>query len=196
VAEFLAFYQNRRCSIQCSDFTATLTEDEIVGILTFHVYVVDPLIWKYTSWTLSNLSDRTEEESEETKGDRRLSETEQTRLLRAFYRFQLCCNLFGMGRPKTARRRMESNFDSLNILKSFFCLFEPWEVGEIACIYTFAKEMYIQISDDIRWDVDQDNPKFAYDPRPPTPTGAFNLDCECECLPLSFEIASFQTHEH
>ena len=48
---------------------------------------------------------------------------------------------------------------------------------EIACIYTFAQEKYIQIFRDIRWDVHQENPKFEY------ATGGFDLDCDCECFP-------------
>jgi len=71
VTQFLGSYQDRRCSTQRHDFTARLTEDEVVDILTFHLYFVDPLIRKYTGWTLSNLSDNAEEKSEETDGDRR-----------------------------------------------------------------------------------------------------------------------------
>jgi hypothetical protein len=57
----------------------------------------------------------------------------------------------------------------------FICIFEPWEVEEIACMYTFSKEKYNQIFRDIRWDVHEENPKFA-DQRPPTPVGAFDFD--------------------
>lgn len=60
----------------------------------------------------------------------------------------------------------------------FLDLFEPWEVEEISCIYTFAKERYNQIFNDIRWNVHEENPKFEGQ-RPPTPEGAFDLDNSC-----------------
>lgn len=89
-----------------------------------------------------------------------LSKTEKMRLMRSLYRFQLCCNLFGNGRhgiPQGAR--LETN--EMDILKYFVCIFEPWEVAEICCIYTFSKMKYEQIFDDLSWDVNEGNPKFG-----------------------------------
>ena len=57
-----------------------------------------------------------------------------------------------------------------------------WEVEEIACVCTFAKEMYAQIFHEIRWDVHQDNPKYKGQ-RPPTPPGTFDLDNDCKYFP-------------
>lgn len=178
VAHFLKSYQDRRCSTQRSNFTATLTEDHVVGIVAFHLSVVKHLSRIYTGWALANLSDKTEDQTEEPQGDRPLSKTEETRLFRAFYRFQLCCNLFGKGRHKTLQAHI-IDFDSLDILDNFFCLFEPWEVEEIACIYTFAEDKYRQIFHEIVWDVHKENPKFECQ-RPPTPEGAFDLENDCE----------------
>ncbi|KAL3477777.1 hypothetical protein BJX99DRAFT_257149 [Aspergillus californicus] len=59
----------------------------------------------------------------------------------------------------------------------FFVLFEPWEIEELFCVYTFTKAKYNQIFDDIAWDVDEKNPKFDGQ-CPPDPVGAFNLDCD------------------
>lgn len=97
------------------------------------------------------------------------------RLLRALYRFQLCCNLFGKGVDSSRLYFRGLNFDSDDILTIFLCLFEPWEIEEITCIYFFSKEMYHQIFKEIGWDVHPDNPKFDGQ-GPPTPTGAFYLD--------------------
>jgi hypothetical protein len=173
VAHFLESYQNRRCSTQRPNVSATLTEDQTVSILAFHLSVVKPLVWRYTGWTVANLTEKTEDP----QGHKPLSRMEETRLLRAFYRFQLCCNLFGKGRHRTLQGH-RLDFDSLDILKTFFCLFEPWEVEEIACIYTFAKERYTQIFGEIHWDVHKENPKFESQ-CPPTPGGAFDLDNDC-----------------
>lgn len=194
VARFLESYQNRRCSTLGPNFTATLTEDQTVGIIAFHLSVVKPLVRSYSGWALANLTDKTEDTSKDPQGDKPLTKTEETRLLRAFYRFQLCCNLFGKSRHRTLQGH-RLDFDSLDILKIFFCPFEPWEVEEIACIYTFAKEKYIQIFREIRWDVHKENPKYGSQ-RPPTPEGAFDLDDDCEYFPFSFVIALLCRHEH
>lgn len=128
--------------------------------------------------------------SEETKGsldNEPLSEVEETRLLRALYRFQLCCNLFGVGRLRASGefRLSWQRFQPVDILKLFICLFEPWEVEEIACIYAFASEKYDRVFEDIRWDVHEQNPKFEGQ-RPPTPDGAFDFDNSCKFSPVLF----------
>lgn len=194
VTHFLQSYQNRRCSTQPSNFAAKLTEDQAASIVTFHLSVVKPLTRLYHGWALANLTNQTEGKSEDQADDKPLTKTEETRLFRAFYRFQLCCNLFGTGRhrPLLCYRL---DFRSVDILASFFCLFEPWEVEEIVCIYTFAKAKYTEIFQKIRWDVHEENPKFGGQ-RPPTPEGAFDLDNDCEHFPFPFAITLFCRHEH
>ncbi|KOC14192.1 hypothetical protein AFLA70_307g001690 [Aspergillus flavus AF70] len=115
--------------------------DELVDVAAFYFSIVKPLAQYYTRWTLGNLAI----ETDKPRSDEPLSKMEETRLIRALYRFQLCY------------------------------LFEPWEVEEISCIYTFAKERYNQIFNDIRWNVHEENPKFEGQ-RPLTPEGAFDLD--------------------
>ncbi|OAQ67123.1 hypothetical protein VFPPC_08569 [Pochonia chlamydosporia 170] len=103
-----------------------------------------------------------------------LSCTEQTRLMRALYRFQLSCNLFGRGHFASTLQP-PLRFEAVDILSMFLCLFEPWEAEEIGCINMFAKEKYDQVFIDIRRDVHEENPKFD-GRRPPTPEGAFDFD--------------------
>jgi hypothetical protein len=91
VAHFLESCQNRRCSSQRPNVTATLTEDQTVSLVAFHLSVVKPLVWRYTGWTLANLTDKTEDP----QGHKPLSKMEETRQLRAFYRFQLYSSLEG-----------------------------------------------------------------------------------------------------
>ncbi|POR37701.1 Uncharacterized protein TPAR_02102 [Tolypocladium paradoxum] len=165
-------YQERRSSIQTYSIRdENLPEKDLVFMVKFHWFVVAPLARRYTHWALSNLRD---ESTVEFDDDETLSQTEEGRLIRALYRFQLCCTLFGnshLGAPQVTGSR----FESVEILVFFLCLFEPWEVEEIACIYAFAKEKYGQVFGDIKWDVDQTNPKFDGQ-RPPTPNGAFDFD--------------------
>jgi hypothetical protein len=150
---------------------------------TFYFAVIEPLTRNYVDWALTNLS----EETKDSRDNEPLSIAEKTRLLRALYRFQLCCNLFGMGRLRDSGvpQSRSIRFKHVDILKLFICLFEPWEVEETACIYAFAKEKYERIFNDIRWDVHEGNPKFEGQ-RPPTPDGAFDFDNSCKYSYVQF----------
>lgn len=175
VSQFLESYEDRRSSTQYSLLTETLTEDEVVGMAAFHSSIIKPLAQCYARWALANLG----KETRELQSHEPLTRTEERRLMRGLYRFQLCCNLFGVGRYEGGSWRLGMNFQAIDILKTFFCLFEPWEVEEIACIYNFSKEKFDQIFSEIRWDVHEENPKFDGQ-RPPTPEGAFDLDNTCQ----------------
>jgi hypothetical protein len=153
MTQFMKSYGDRRSSTHHSILTEKLTEDEAVGMAAFHSSIIKPLMQYYADWALANLAD----ETGDLQSHEPLSRTEQTRLLRALYRFQECCNLFGVGRYK-ASGHLGFGFWSVDILKIFICIFEPWEVEKIACIYTFSKESFDQIFNDIRWDVNERNP--------------------------------------
>jgi hypothetical protein len=172
VTQFLTSYQNRRCRINYSIVTENFTEDDVLGIVTFYFSIIKPLVRCYTSWAMANLA----HETKDVQSNEPLSRTEEMRLLRSLYRFQLCCNLFGKGSHEPLRSQRE--FESVDILRLFVCLFEPWEIEEVVCIYTFAQEKLDQVFRDIYWDVHEDNPKFDGQ-RPPTPDGAFDLDNYC-----------------
>ncbi|KAI0853035.1 hypothetical protein F5Y00DRAFT_271577 [Daldinia vernicosa] len=147
-----------------------LREHEAVEMAAFHLSIISPLLQHYVGWALGNLAIETGNMTRSIS----LSRVEETRLLRSFYRFQLCCNLFGKGgqRPCT---KQTLGFRPVEILQLFFCLFEPWEVEEISCINTFAQDKYDHIFREISWDVNERNPKFDGQ-RPPTPEGAFDFD--------------------
>lgn len=176
VIQFLKSYKHQRSLTQYSTLTERFAEDDAVGVAAFYSSIIKLLARLYTGWALTNLAD----ETKDVQNHEPLSRTEETRLLRAMYRFQLCCNLFGKGHHGTSLQP-RSGFRSVDILKAFVCIFEPWEVEEIACIYAFSKEKYNQIFNDIRWDVDEKNPKFEGQ-RPPTPEGAFDLENSCKFL--------------
>ncbi|KAI1739682.1 hypothetical protein F4680DRAFT_466195 [Xylaria scruposa] len=170
VSQFLKVYQDQCSSAQYSILTESLTEDAAVGMATFVFSIIKPLVGHYTRWALANLAN----ETGNSHSHEPLSKTEEIRLMRALYRFQLCCNLFGNNHYRTSWQ-IDLRFMSHDILNIFFCIFEPWEVEEIACIHTFVKEKYDQIFRDIYWDVHKENPKFKGQ-RPITPEGAFDLD--------------------
>ena len=103
------------------------------------------------------------------------------RLLRAFYRYQLYCNLFGDS--GTLRSLIESHGhdwdEDRGFFKGFLRIYKSWQVEEFACIHTFAVQKLDRILDEIRWDVHENNPKFDGQ-RPPTPVGSFNFDNDCQ----------------
>ncbi|KAI9780361.1 MAG: hypothetical protein M1839_006784 [Geoglossum umbratile] len=176
VKQFLLSYQDQRASAHNSHFTDRLTEGEAIRMAAFHSTIIKPLARCYVDCTLRNLFDETNGPLD--KG--LLSKAEETRVLRALYRFQLCCNLFGKGRfdaPK-CRQRSRHPFDDSDILKLFFCLFEPWEVEEIVCIYAFAKQTLGYIFGHIRWDVHKENPKYESQGRYHPPVGTFDFDTD------------------
>lgn len=118
--------------------------------------------------------------------DEFLSKTEDMRLVRALYCFQLNCNLLGISRYHSVWDRSRWDFDDdSDIFKLFLCIYESWEIEGIACIYKFAEEELDRIFSDIYHDVHPTNPKVEH--YPPTTTGAFDFDSECQsCIPSPF----------
>jgi hypothetical protein len=179
VAEFLKAYCDRRSSATYSISDEALTENEVVAMVAFHFTVIEPLFERFTIWALGHLAN-------ETGGSphhKPLSTTEEARVMRAMYRFQLCCNLFHERRDQFMQ---PLHLGSIDVVKLFFCLFEPWEVEEVVCIHAFAKNEFDRIFRDIHSDVSQENPRFADQPRPPTPNGAFDFDNACQCTFFAF----------
>ena len=183
IAKFLKAEWDRRTSATNSISDKALTENEVAAMAAFHFTVIEPLLERFTIWALGRLAN-------ETGGlphHKPLSTTEEARIMRAMYRFQLCCNLF---HERRRQFRQPIHLGSIDIVKLFFCLFEPWEVEEMVCIHAFAKDEFDRIFRDIHWDVSQENPRFADQGRPPTPHGAFDFDNRCQCMLLSLLSAS------
>ncbi|KAI9780335.1 MAG: hypothetical protein M1839_006758 [Geoglossum umbratile] len=172
VATFLQSYQDQRASAHKSHFTKYLTEDLAIRMAAFHSSIVMPLAYCYVDWAMTNFPKKLKICRD--RGP--LSKAEETRVLRALYRFQLCCNLFGAGCFDEARAsRTPFEFLGIEILKMFLSLFEPWEVEEMVCIHAFAKKKLKQTFKNIREDVDKWSQKFLGQ-RPPTPPGRFDWD--------------------
>src|SRR5699024_20183 len=93
-----------------------------------------------------------EKETDNPQNYESLSRTEETRLVRALYRFELYCNLLGASHYKFGRQR-RLRFRNMDVLRIFLCMYEPWQVEEIICVYTFAKKVFDQIFNDIRGDL-------------------------------------------
>jgi hypothetical protein len=146
VAEFLSSYRQGQIS------TKHLTEDEAVQVAIFFSTTMRPLLEIYSNSALQML----DKEVGETRMHAPTTRTEKARFIRAMYRFQLCCNLFGRGSHGSAWQQ-GLGFRSNIILEKFISIFEPWEVEEIACVYTFAKMKYEQTFLEVQKGMHRDN---------------------------------------
>lgn len=145
------------------------TVEELIGMAVFYTGTIKPLLRRIPRLLLRNL-----DRSIKVDG---LSRVEQTRILRALYRFQLWCNLYGTSQLACAR---EQTIDPYDILGYFFEVFNPWEIEEISCIYAFFMEMYEKVFADIKWDLDRDSLRFVEWTSTYTPDGSFDLEPFCE----------------
>ncbi|RSM05082.1 hypothetical protein CEP52_006534 [Fusarium oligoseptatum] len=128
VPKFLKDYQSLRSSPDSLSWEQNLTESEMSGLAMFHLSFIQPLIEKYKNWAMTNIANDFEEQKK-TAHAAPLSSTEQLRIMRALYRFQLWCNLFG---------GFSYMCDREGPPYMFFSLYEPWEVEEISSVHLFA----------------------------------------------------------
>lgn len=172
ILEYFGSLTERRCH---SDLTAGLTLNDAIDMVTFYLSVLKPFTRHYSVWALCNLAK--EPEATHTKIDEGLSESEEHRIIRALYRFQLCSNVFGMGPNKDELDlfRKEFQLSDSDILKLLEDLWEPWELEEINCINVFVETKCRAIHDAVTWDFSEKNPRFDDQERPPTPEGAVNI---------------------
>ena len=143
VETFNELYKSQHSSDSYSLLGQGLTPDDIHRMAAFHCSTVSPILRLFTSQALENLAEEAGQPLEEEP----ISSTEQARLRRAFYRFQLTCQLLSHGKFNGRRERTGENEWPIRYLWSFVGMFEPWEIEEIACIHAFAKMKFDQIFD-------------------------------------------------
>lgn len=132
VSQFLESYRAHRSSGEPFMLSEIITKDNAKDMIKFNNETIHPIKFSYQNWAMGNFLG-----SKTPPGPAVLSSTENTRVLRGMYRFQLACNLFG------ARAKWETDRPhTLANLRTFIRMFAPWEVEEIAAIHDFAKEKY------------------------------------------------------
>lgn len=146
-----------------------LTENDAVEMAALYLHSVKPIAELFARWALDNLAKEVGQDGKGNEKEPALSHTEMMRLTRATYRFQLLSQLVDPD-DWTKRNSGERSTQAL------FDILQPWEIEELFSFYEFAEEVYNEILNRIRWDVHPQNPKFDDQGRPPTPTGAFDLD--------------------
>ncbi|KAI1042334.1 hypothetical protein LB505_012315 [Fusarium chuoi] len=169
-------------------------EYEIMSMVSFHSSIIRPLVKHYITWVRPNL--------EGLSSPNEISRTEEQRITRGLYRFQLFYNLFGpakgfasYGGPVSLREE--------EIVPLFLDIYKAWEVEEILCINVFVQAQYLSIFNKVRWDLHPSNPLFDnVRTGPHTPPGAFELfyknDCELRNVPpaivLLIHLAPYDSH--
>ncbi len=176
VAEFLEPYQNRLTFATYSISDEALSFEDVEGLLKFHLTVIEPLIQSYANWALGNFA--TETGLSPHHGP--LSATEEARIVRALYRFELCCNLFHSRRNPLSQ---PFTLSSLDLVRLVFSLYEPWEVEQLVCVHAYARDQFDRVFRAIHSDVKRDHPRFADQSRRVNPHGSFDFDDRCQCPP-------------
>jgi hypothetical protein len=182
--DFLKSYEERRCSSRYSLLREQLTVEEAVGISEFHLRIVLPLAGKFMTQALANLWDLVHPCANAQLLREQLSLTEEMRLLRALYRFQIGCNLFGNGRRHLGDSFGHTTPETLNptqLSYEFFHQFQPWEYEEIACIYAFALTKYQCTIVDIPRSF-RPSRRFKNQREPTPPPPGYGIDPDCESI--------------
>ncbi|RAH58784.1 hypothetical protein BO85DRAFT_519604 [Aspergillus piperis CBS 112811] len=182
ILQFCQSLKERRSSSKFSNLTEDLTREDAKDMMAFHFDVIKPFAKHYAEWALSNLA--MEPEASHTKVDEPLSESEEFRIIRALYRFQICCNLFGLGphQDHVSGDYQDYLFVKTRKISQFLeSLYHPWELEELYCINLFAEEKCTDFIKSIEWDFHEDNPKFDRQGRPCTPDGAINIRTYDDC---------------
>ncbi|KAF5981523.1 hypothetical protein FCOIX_4171 [Fusarium coicis] len=133
------------------------SEDDVVRIASFHTSVIRYLMQEYAVWAHANLEDLSE--------PKELSRTEERRILRGLYRFQIFCGLFGPARGGGYFFDEDSLLNPERMLQLLLNLYEPWEIEEILCINAFVHAKYRAFFEQVKWDLNPENPSFDDDNR-------------------------------
>ena len=193
VNHLLESYSDNR-SLPYSLLEEMLTMDEVISIISFHFSIAMPLAKSNTTRVLNNLAKETWNEPPQSH-DELLSRTEETRLVRSLYRFLLYCNLFGVSHCPNYREHPSREIDDdNNIFERFLYIYEPWEIEEMACAFTFSQQKYGQIFNNIHHDVHGSNPYYGGQ-YPPTPPGAFDFNMECQFYIFSLSVSRIIMHK-
>ncbi|KAG8156539.1 hypothetical protein KVR01_013643 [Diaporthe batatas] len=172
ITDFVDLYGAWRCSGDLATMLKSMSLADVRWLAWFHTLTVKPLAAQFSTWALTNLESAAAKATEDQRMQAEsaslketptcntwpsgLSVTEQRRILRAFYRFEIFCNLFMGDRDEL--------FAHVEIAHVFFPQFGSWEIEEIDCVYMWIKERYGEVVTEIKLDFHPNSSKFADDP--------------------------------
>ncbi|KAK3298957.1 uncharacterized protein B0H64DRAFT_386718 [Chaetomium fimeti] len=153
-------------------------------LAAFHVSVIRPLGRRFAAWALANMArarvtpaggreaGEAEAEAEAVPDPQpTLSRSEEIRVFRTLYRYEIFCHLFG--RNKCGR---DDSFTDDEINEMFLCLFDPWEAEAIGCIDLFMRDKYKDIFEEVKWDLSDENPRYRQPDSDVNPLHSFDID--------------------
>ncbi|ROW13982.1 hypothetical protein VPNG_04093 [Cytospora leucostoma] len=183
VTDFLSLYRAWRSPGGERPTPDMCSLDDLRWMACFHTSIVRPLVSRFVARALARKPGPSSVSSSDSAsflqsdiGDRELSGTESTRLLRALYRLETFCHLFG------GSQYQSSAFMGQVFSPVFFSDFDPWEVEEICCVHDLVKDRYEKIVAEVRWEFDEKNPKFA-DDLSFEPQGSFAIERDYDGTP-------------
>ncbi|KAK4114398.1 hypothetical protein N656DRAFT_767368 [Canariomyces notabilis] len=137
--EFLDDFRQRRDFEAPAALAARLSEKQLIGIIRYHASVIEPLTDRYTAWATATLASPPQELKYELEEWPLTSirDMDRRRIQRAFYHFQLFCNVSG-------RRVSHSSGRSSCIHDPSECwrvltIFPEYQFEAIRCVHTFAR---------------------------------------------------------
>ncbi|KAK1655116.1 hypothetical protein BDP81DRAFT_468400 [Colletotrichum phormii] len=129
--EFMDTYS--RLQSDPGSFRAACTVDDLAEIARFYSSTVEPLKTSfYEEFRCHKRSIWVERED-----SNKLSTTENVRMLRALYHFEIWCSCYGLGSSAVQLLPMTTNIEMLRFMNKHF---EPWEIEELACIYVQTRD--------------------------------------------------------
>ncbi|KAJ8125260.1 hypothetical protein O1611_g8378 [Lasiodiplodia mahajangana] len=163
---FLNSYNNWLKAPDYSPNATSLSPKRIRWMIAYHMSIARPLVRRYSSWALENLRQAAGPKMDTTDDGEgnRLSRSEEIRIFRALYRYETYCHTFSFLSPTHVSFRY--------VGKSFFGLFDPWEVEAIGCMATFIEQQWNAFFDRVQDDMEPE----AYEAR----NGYWNPGVEIE----------------
>ena len=127
-----------------------------------------------------------------------LSENETSRFLRAFYRLQIFCNLFGSRKNHSeeyfpnhrslTKPTLSEAFSHDEMWELFFATMPLWEVEEFACAWVYFRNQWVRVSKEVAPYLSRDGPRFGGIAPGCTPGDCFELHPDgirlipCQCV--------------
>lgn len=139
-------------------------EEECIGIAELY-FTVRRVAERFSRQLLDDVARSTGQPQH-----REPSTMEMLRIIRASYRFDILCRL---ATPDDLNPSYEVRVEDAI---SFFNIIEPWEVDEVLSFCQFAQYIYGRSVDDIKNELQANNPRLDDHYRPTTPEGALPLD--------------------
>ncbi|TRX91146.1 hypothetical protein FHL15_007934 [Xylaria flabelliformis] len=162
ISDFLNSYQSWLAGPAFCPDVESLSPSRVRWMAVYHTSVAQPLVRRYGSWALGNLQKAAlpPANSGATICSGRyveLSRSEEIRVFRALYRYDIYYHLFGYNLGFRC-----GYFSQRKINEIFFSIFEPWENEAAVCIDTFVRQQYDDVFNKIRDDFHPSNVKFRH----------------------------------